>query len=78
MDPVIIQKQIFITSDTKEDTLSMVLKIAIGVLVMILFGIIGNQLYNGNKEIMEQLLIPFAMFTCVLIFNKVSPFKLFE
>lgn len=79
MEPVIIQKQIFNTSESKDFILLQLMKIMIGVFLIIMVGIIGNQVYNGNlDQVTEQIFLPIMIVAMVYIFNKMTPFKLFD
>lgn len=79
MDPVIIHKQIFNTSNSKDLILIQILKSMIGILALVLFGIIVNQVYQGNiDKVAEQILLPASIFFFVVVFNKISPYKLFD
>ena len=79
MDPVIIQKQIFNTSESKDFILLQLIKIMIGVFLIIMVGIIGNQVYNGNlDQVTEQIFLPIMIVAMIYIFNKMTPFKLFR
>lgn len=78
MEPVIIQKQIFNTSESKDFILLQLIKIMIGVFLIIMVGIIGNQVYNGNlDQVTEQIFLPIMIVAMIYIFNKMTPFKLF-
>lgn len=79
MEPVIIQKQIFNTSESKDFILLQLVKIMLGIFIVILFGIIGNQVYNGNiDKIKEQIFLPIMLCSMIYVFNKMTPYKLFD
>lgn len=79
MDPIIIQKQIFNTTESKDFLLLQLVKIMLGVFFIIMIGIIGNQVYNGNlDQVTEQISLPILIATMVYAFNKMTPFKLFD
>lgn len=78
MEPIIIQKQIFNTSESKDFILLQLVKIMIGIFLIIIFGIIANQVYNGNDKITEQIMLPVIIAGMIYVFNKMTPFKLFE
>lgn len=79
MEPIIIQKQIFNTSESKDFILLQLVKIMIGIFIMIMIGIIGNQVYNGNiDKVSDQIFLPIMIVTIIYIFNKMTPFKLFD
>jgi hypothetical protein len=78
MEPLIIQKQIFQTSESRDFILLTLFKVILSVFILIAFGIIGNQVYKGNREIADQMILPLLLGISILIFNKISPFKMFE
>lgn len=79
MDPLIIHKQIFNTSNSKDFVLLQLLKVLLSIFIIVLFGILANQVYQGNiNQVWEQVLLPASMIFFVIVFNKVSPYKLFD
>lgn len=78
MEPIIIQKQIFNTGESKDFILLQLVKIMISIFLIIIFGIIANQVYNGNDKITEQIMLPVIIAGMIYVFNKMTPFKLFE
>jgi hypothetical protein len=78
MEPVIIQKQIFNMSESKDFILLQLIKIMLGIFLLIMMGIIGNQIYNGNiDKVTEQIFLPIMIISMIYVFNKMTPFKLF-
>ncbi len=78
MEPIIIQKQIFNTGESKDFILLQLVKIMLGIFLIIIFGIIANQVYNGNDKITEQIVLPVIIAGMIYVFNKMTPFKLFD
>lgn len=79
MDPLIIHKQIFNTSNSKDFVLLQILKVLLSIFIIVLFGILANQVYQGNiNQVREQVMLPASMIFFVIVFNKVSPYKLFD
>tara|TARA_B100000405_G_scaffold108829_1_gene75983 strand:+ start:374 stop:610 length:237 start_codon:yes stop_codon:yes gene_type:complete len=76
MEPVTLQKQIFNTDDSKDHIMIQVLKIFCGILLLLMFVMIGVQFKDG-KDVSEHVLIPFTIVILITVANKIFPYKLF-